>query len=486
VRKKDHPPVNFSPTHSHCNSCSHNSEPLNKGALTDPQTQHIVTFFFYLFNISYNFSQDFSKMGRGMTLSNLIILVTCMTLLMKVALHFVAYSSSSSCAGWGLIIDAGSSGSRVHIFTWNENKFIETLKEVSTLKISPGISSYETGKEAGESLETLLSHARDIVPARCWSHTRLHLKATAGMRLVGEKRSNEIFEEIRSSLAGSSFKFLPTDAGVVLGADEAEFDYLSVNFALGKLVARTKQTSTEFVGVTDLGGASTQISFEVEPEQKNNPGVRTIALPGSSSAAQRSIYAVSRLHMGLYEAFKNTRGDDVSFPCALPGDYDKCARSIRQFIHKHAMEDMSNLGTTAVAPPRVKSVTTFYGLDNYAKLASVVFIMTRESQSKELPPQEFLQPDMKKWSKVARTLCALDWRELREIVPLKSAKDRLLRTSCFGIIYVTMLVEDVYNLRGGGAEEERTKLIFAHSIGDVDGSWATGAAVKIFSQNGDV
>ena len=424
-----------------------------------------------------------------MTLPNLIILVTCMSLLMKVALYFVANSSSASCVGWGLIIEAGSSGSRVHIFTWNENKFIETLKEVSTLKISPGISSYETGKEAGESLETLLAHARDIVPANCWSHTRLHLKATAGMRLVGEKRSNEIFEEIRLSLAGSSFKFLPTDAGVVLGADEAEFDYLSVNFA----VARTRSAST--IGVTDLGGASTQISFEVEPEQKNNPGVRTIALPGSSSAAQRSIYAVSRLHMGLYEAFKNTRrvhdeghdeGDDVSFPCALPGDYDKCARAIRQFIHKHAVEDMSNLGTTAVAPPRIKSVTTFYGLDNYAKLASVVFIMTRESQSKELPPQEFLQPDMKKWSKVAKTLCALDWRELREIVPLKSAKDRLLRTSCFGIIYVTMLVEDVYNLRGGGGEEERTKLIFAHSIGDVDGSWATGAAVKIFSQNGDV
>ena len=64
---------------------------------------------------------------------------------------------------FGIIIDAGSSGSRVHIFKWNDEDILNSISEISRLKITPGISHYitydEPGVAAGESLRELLKHA---------------------------------------------------------------------------------------------------------------------------------------------------------------------------------------------------------------------------------------------------------------------------------------------------------------------------------------
>ena len=69
---------------------------------------------------------------------------------------------------FGIIIDAGSSGSRVHIFKWNDNDILNSISEISRLKITPGISHYitydEPGVAAGESLHELLKHAEKSIP----------------------------------------------------------------------------------------------------------------------------------------------------------------------------------------------------------------------------------------------------------------------------------------------------------------------------------
>ena len=254
------------------------------------------------------------------------------------------YLMTSCDDQWGIIIDAGSSGSRAHIFTWKEdrnNDLLLSLKEVSNKKIHPGISSYSTGQLAAQSLAPLLLYSQEIIPKQCWSKTRLELLATAGMRLVDPQKTKQIFTGIQEYLINSPYAFEPKQARVVPGDEEAVFDWLSVNFAKDNFVAKNK-----FVGVSDLGGASTQISFEVGNggASKAHPGVRTVQV----GAHAHSIYAVSRLHMGLYEAYKNTKTEyeyeisGNSFPCQIPGNYHECERLTKQFINHHANKDCQN------------------------------------------------------------------------------------------------------------------------------------------------
>jgi hypothetical protein len=386
----------------------------------------------------------------------------------------------SSCDGWGLVIDAGSSGSRIHIFTWKKDNTdhqanaLHTLREVSKYKITPGISSFEP-EEAANSLSPLIAHAQKHVPNYCQTQTNIFLFATAGMRIVFQKQpstAQAIFSAIRQFLATTPFIVGEEvkNVGIIPGNEEAVFDWLSVNFAID---INTKIVDT--VGVIDLGGASTQIAFPVTPQNALEPGVRQVQLQST-----HFIYAVSRLHMGVYEAYDNTLklvrvGE--SFPCTIPGDFDQCSALVRQFIQKHAAEDMSQLDTTAVAPTirnfQEGKMMTFYGLDNFAKLSSIVFVLKRHERSRELPPKIFLKPNLNEWVDVGRRICAMGWHELRGTVPRKAAKDKLLGKSCFGLIYSKMLLEDVYLLKS-------QQLIFAHSIGDIDGSWAMGAAVSRF------
>jgi hypothetical protein len=409
-----------------------------------------------------------------LTLPNLIFATALATLILRIVVH--KYLMTSCDDQWGIIIDAGSSGSRAHIFTWKEdrnNDLLLSLKEVSNKKIHPGISSYSTGQLAAQSLAPLLLYSQEIIPKQCWSKTRLELLATAGMRLVDPQKTKQIFTGIQEYLINSPYAFEPKQARVVPGDEEAVFDWLSVNFAKDNFVAKNK-----FVGVSDLGGASTQISFEVGNggASKAHPGVRTIQV----GAHAHSIYAVSRLHMGLYEAYKNTKTEyeneisGNSFPCQIPGNYHECERLTKQFINHHANKDMSKLGNTAIAPP-IKPTVTFYGLDNYAKLANVHFSLTRHPDSRELPPKAFVDPDMASFQTVAKKVCAMNWYELRNLVPRKAAKDRLLQHSCFGLIYIHLLLKEVYKM-------ENNPLIFAHSVGDIDGSWATGAAISSFKK----
>ena len=108
---------------------------------------------------------------------------------------------------FGIIIDAGSSGSRVHIFKWNDNDILNSISEISRLKITPDfctIAYDEPGVAAGESLHELLKHAEKSIPNEFHASTTISLKATAGMRLLKEDQIR-ILHGILKKLKSSSF-----------------------------------------------------------------------------------------------------------------------------------------------------------------------------------------------------------------------------------------------------------------------------------------
>ena len=90
---------------------------------------------------------------------------------------------------YAAIIDAGSSGSRVHVFRFGKLGSISgplyILPRDKSMKVKPGLSSYAASPEAaGPSLKGLIDFMKIEVPKEVWAVTPVVLKATAGLRLL--------------------------------------------------------------------------------------------------------------------------------------------------------------------------------------------------------------------------------------------------------------------------------------------------------------
>ena len=113
---------------------------------------------------------------------------------------------------YGIVFDAGSSGSRIHVYSWRVGgggpKDAFDLIGDDLLKKKPGLSAYkEKTAEAGSSLTGLLNHARAKIPAALHAETPIFLMATAGLRMVGEKAKDEILASVCAELSSSGFLF---------------------------------------------------------------------------------------------------------------------------------------------------------------------------------------------------------------------------------------------------------------------------------------
>lgn len=100
---------------------------------------------------------------------------------------------------YGVVIDCGSSGSRVYVYFWPKHdagsKDLLQIQHVidkdlkpAIKKVTPGLSSFaEKPSEASDHLKPLLSFAAERVPKQKHKETPLYIMATAGMRMLNEK-----------------------------------------------------------------------------------------------------------------------------------------------------------------------------------------------------------------------------------------------------------------------------------------------------------
>lgn len=100
-----------------------------------------------------------------------------------------------------LMIDAGSTGSRIHVYRFNNCNDTPELENEGFKMIQGGLSSYpDDPVGAAKSLDTLLDLALEQVPEKLRACTPVAVKATAGLRLLGEEKSKRILEAVRERL----------------------------------------------------------------------------------------------------------------------------------------------------------------------------------------------------------------------------------------------------------------------------------------------
>ncbi len=182
-------------------------------------------------------------------------------LLMFFSLTSVNASSTScdehSCLA---VVDAGSTGSRVHIYAYDhEGNQITNIHEVSSKKIQPGIASVELNEASiHKYLNTLFADSQNkSIP--------VYFYATAGMRLLSNQKQISYYDKIKKWFSSqSNWKLL--EAKTITGNEEGVFGWYAVNYGLGTL----SSTELPYVGVMDTGGASVQVTFPITNLQSVN------------------------------------------------------------------------------------------------------------------------------------------------------------------------------------------------------------------------
>ncbi|XP_069871230.1 ectonucleoside triphosphate diphosphohydrolase 2 isoform X1 [Dipodomys merriami] len=173
---------------------------------------------------------------------------------------------------YGIVLDAGSSHTSMFIYKWPADKENDTgiVGQHSSCDVQGGgISSYaDDPAGAGQSLVECLEQALKDVPKDQHSRTPLYLGATAGMRLLNltsPEACAGVLGAVTQTLTQYPFDF--RGARILSGQDEGVFGWVTANYLLENFikygwVGRWFRPRRGTTGAMDLGGASTQITFE--------------------------------------------------------------------------------------------------------------------------------------------------------------------------------------------------------------------------------
>jgi guanosine-diphosphatase len=250
------------------------------------------------------------------------------------------------------MIDAGSTGSRIHVYKFNncgpspeleDEIFEQTAKKEG--KGGSGLSSYDGDAEgAAKSLDPLMNVALKSVPPEYQGCTPVAVKATAGLRKLGPEKSNNTLNAVRARLESVyPFPVVSEERNgveVMPGEMEGVYAWITVNYLLGHIGGPDKNPTA---AVLDLGGGSTQIIFEptfpdtprgglptklADGDHKYalNFGARDFALYQHSYLGYGLMEARNNLHATLLDSLYQAHKDDTGFlkapianPCIAPG-----------------------------------------------------------------------------------------------------------------------------------------------------------------------
>ncbi|KAM6316204.1 ectonucleoside triphosphate diphosphohydrolase 8 [Podargus strigoides] len=401
---------------------------------------------------------------------------------------------------YGLVFDAGSTHTALYIYQWPADKENGTgiVSQVEACTVSgPGISSYaDNPAGAGDSLKPCLDKAMKIVPAEQQRETPTYLGATAGMRLLREQNSTkaeQVFAEVAKAIGEYPVDF--RGARILTGNEEGSFGWITVNYLLETLVKFSfaekweHPRNTEVLGALDLGGASTQITFQpgVTIEDKNTSAF--FRLYGTDY----SLYTHSYLCYGQTQALKmllaalhqgSSSPQQISHPCYPRGYQENITTA-----------DLYNSPCVhAPSTPSPAQVLTVTGTGDPAACSAAILKLFNFSCGANRtcgfngvyqPPVRgqffafagfyytfhFLnlttQQSLSNVNSTLQTFCRKNWSELVETFPQEKG---YLHTYCSVATYILRLLLDGYKFN----EQTWSSIRFSRQAAGTDIGWSLG------------
>lgn len=279
---------------------------------------------------------------------------------------------------YAIMIDAGSTGSRIHVYRFNncgdtpelEDEIFEMTKKKEG---GSGLSSYKDDAEgAAKSLDVLMDVAMKHVPEKLKACTPVAVKATAGLRKMEGNQAQNIIDAVRTRLE-TVYPFpvvskAQNGVAIMDGSDEGVYAWITTNYLLGKIGGPDDSPTA---AVFDLGGGSTQIVFEPRfkgakdgmPEKladgdhkyKLTFGGRNFELYQHSHLGYGLMSARESIHKTLVEDIHSVNVGDSTWiqgpiinPCIAPG----MARTVDIKLEKgHALGEKISVNMTGPSSP---------------------------------------------------------------------------------------------------------------------------------------
>ena len=368
---------------------------------------------------------------------------------------------------WGVILDAGSSGTRIHIYRWLKNSvareqggetLLHTLPELETRgswtkKTHPGVSTFgETPERIGpDHLAPLLKHALKEIPSDALAETPLFLLGTAGMRLLPEYQRKNLLSEICKYVQGETQFSVPdcdVHIQVIPGEVEGLYGWIAANYLLGGFDSPQENSHGKghhTYGFLDMGGASAQIAFapnstEAEKHANDLKLLRLRRIDGS--AEEYRVFVTTWLGFGanearrryvqaLLDALGNDKIAELPDPClpaglkmtskgkVLPldnsapfdgpyligtGKFDECMRQTNPLLDKDApCLDEPCLMNGVHVPAIDFDVNHFIGISEYWHTTHEIFELAHKDKAY----------DFKTYQSRVKEFCEQDWTTIK-------------------------------------------------------------------------
>lgn len=393
------------------------------------------------------------------------------------ALALVRVSSGAKGRDFGIMLDAGSSGTRLYVYEWPARADASVpLVEDSAVgqrfqDSTRGISSFADDPAAvGPYIAALVDEALPYIDEDKVETTPIYLKATAGMRLLPDEDQAAILAVIRSTLAEYPLVFEDSYASVITGEDEGVFGWVTVNYLLDTL-----GEPRETLGALDLGGASTQISF-VADVYDYPPAAYGVNL--TLGDTEYPVYVHSYLGYGRDQANLKYRdlladaagggGDPVADPCLASGlnetddegrvfvgqgDAEACLAAALRVLDTEAPCEIEPCSFDGVHQPPVP-LRAFVGFGAFA-FTSEFFDLDERAP-------------LTAWEDAVREFCPITAEELDEMFP----GNDFVKEYCFNGAYILALLRDGY-----GISETSNAVECTRNIDGVDVGWTLGAMI---------
>lgn len=425
-----------------------------------------------------------------------------------------------------MILDAGSSGTRVHVYKWlnpakaredanGELDELHTLPKLQTKpkytkKIRPGVSTFGDHPEdvGPEHLQELFDHALDIVPASQVKDTPIFLMATAGVRLLEPHQQKALLGEI-CSYAQKHTEFSLPDCDlhiqVIPGDTEGLYGWIAANYLLGGFdhpQAHQHGKGHHTYGFLDMGGASAQIAFapnSTEAEKHANDlkllRMRTI----NGNAVEYKVFTTTWLGFGVNQARERyveallaesftPNPPELLDPC-LPtglrttltgevvegespettilgiGEFENCVGKANPLLDKDApCADPPCLLHGQHVPAIDFEVNHFVGVSEYWHTTHEVFEMAHKDKAYDYTTYQAMVKDFcsKEWDDIRANVAAGKWG--------KKVDEKTAQEVCFKASWLINVLHDGigiprigYEKSASGIGYNRTKEVAAHA-----------------------
>ncbi|XP_062979971.1 ectonucleoside triphosphate diphosphohydrolase 6 isoform X3 [Elgaria multicarinata webbii] len=370
---------------------------------------------------------------------------------------------------YGIMFDAGSTGTRIHIF-----QFIQKPKEIPRLiratfrAIKPGLSAYaDDVDKSAPGINELLAVAKQVVPMKLWKSTPLVLKATAGLRLLPGEKAQKLLDKVKEIFQESPFLVRNDCVSIMEGTDEGISAWITVNFLTGSL----KTPGKICVGMLDLGGGSTQITFRPSTETilESSSAGRITSFQLLNTTYQ--LYSYSYLGLGLMsarlailggvEGQALKEGAELTSPCLSPdfqGEWEhaKITYKIKgqkagKPLFQSCFDKIAKLLAKKVHRTKEVKDIDFYAFSYYYDLAVDASLIDKEKGG-TLAVSDF--------DTSAKNVC--------KTMEVQQGEHPFL---CMDLTYVSLLLEEL-----GFPKSHILKL--ARKINNTETSWALGAILQ--------